>query len=149
MRLQIRQTMNPQFIPPNEVARLSRFKMSWVALLAGLALTAMAPVAGEGLLQQNGSSVPPAVNRMPDAADRARMEEGQQKQQNFLAINAERRKQIADDSATLLKLATDLKAEVDKTNKDTLSISVIKKAEAIEKLARSVKEKMKLTVGAS
>jgi len=32
---------------------------------------------------------------------------------------------------------------VDKTNENTLSVEVIKKAEEIEKLAHSVKEKMK------
>jgi hypothetical protein len=68
-------------------------------------------------------------------------------QQNFDAANTERRKQIADDSARLLKLATDLKTEVDKTTKDTLSLNVIRKADEIEKLAHSVKEKMKLTAG--
>lgn len=118
-------------------------------ILAGVTLAAVAPVAGSGLLQNTGTYVPPAVNRMPTPADQAAMQERDAKQQNYLAINAERRKQIADDSATLLKMATELKAEVDKTSKDTLSLSVIKKAEAIEKLARSVKEKMKLTVGAS
>lgn len=70
-------------------------------------------------------------------------------QQNFDAANAERRKQIADDSARLLKLATDLKAEVDKTTKDTLSLNVIRKADEIEKLAHGVKEKMKLSTGAN
>jgi hypothetical protein len=67
--------------------------------------------------------------------------------QNFDAINAERKKEIASDSARLLKLATDLKAEVDKTDKDTLSISVIRKADKIEKLAHSVKDKMKVATG--
>ena len=67
-------------------------------------------------------------------------------QSNFAAANAERKKQIAVDSARLLKLATDLKAEVDKTDKDTLSLNVIRKADEIEKLAHNVKEKMKLTV---
>jgi hypothetical protein len=38
---------------------------------------------------------------------------------------------------------------VDKTDKDTLSINVIRKAEMIEKLAKGVKEKMKLTAAAS
>ena len=38
---------------------------------------------------------------------------------------------------------------MDKTNKDMLSITVIRKADAIEKLARQVKEKMKRTAGAS
>jgi hypothetical protein len=78
-----------------------------------------------------------------------RMRELQAKQQDYAAANAERKKQIADDSARLLKLATDLKAEVDKTTKDTLSLSVIRKADEIERLAHNVKEKMKLTVGGS
>jgi hypothetical protein len=76
------------------------------------------------------------------------MQEQQAKQKNYEAANAERKRQIAEDSANLLKLAVELKTEVDKTNKDVLSITVIRKADAIEKLARQVKEKMKLTVGA-
>jgi len=77
------------------------------------------------------------------------MREEQTKKQNFEAANLERKKQIAEDSAKLLKLATDLKTEIDKTNKDTLSLSVIRKAEEIERLAHIVKEKMKLTMGGS
>jgi hypothetical protein len=75
------------------------------------------------------------------------MREAQTKKQDFEAANAERKKQIADDTAKLLKLAADLKVEVDKTNKDTLSLSVIRKADEIERLAHNVKEKMKLSVG--
>jgi hypothetical protein len=63
------------------------------------------------------------------------------------APNAEHREQIAADSARLVKLATELKAEVDKSNKDTLSVSVIRKAEEIEKLAHSVKEKTRPGAG--
>jgi hypothetical protein len=63
------------------------------------------------------------------------------------SANAERRRQIADDAARLVTLATALKAEVDKTDKDTLSLTVIRKADEIEKLARTVKEKMKLSLG--
>jgi hypothetical protein len=65
------------------------------------------------------------------------------------SANAARKKEIADDSAKMLKLATDLKTEVDKTDKDTLSLSVIRKAGEIEKLAHSVKEMMKATPGAN
>ena len=64
-----------------------------------------------------------------------------------IAASTERRKQIADESAILLKLATDLKAEVDKTTKDTLSLNVIRKADQIEKLAHNVKEQMTTAVG--
>jgi hypothetical protein len=55
-----------------------------------------------------------------------------------------RQKQIADDTAALLQLATDLKTEVDKTTKDTLSIPVIRKADQIEKLAHALKDKTKV-----
>lgn len=58
-----------------------------------------------------------------------------------------RQKQIADESAQLLAMALALKAEVDKTTKDTLSLNVIKKADEIEKLAKAVKEKMKQNSG--
>ncbi len=91
----------------------------------------------------------PALTTPPDANAQMVMREQQQKQQDYSAANAERKKQIADDTTKLLKLATDLKAEVDKTNKDTLSLNVIRKADEIERLAHIVKEKMKLTAGGS
>lgn len=61
--------------------------------------------------------------------------------------NALRRKQLAEDSDRLYALAVALKAEVDKTNKDVLSLAVIRKADEIEKLAHNVKEEMKRTPG--
>jgi hypothetical protein len=56
----------------------------------------------------------------------------------------QKREQLAADSARLLKLATELKADVDKTTKDQLSITVVKKADEVEKLARKVRDEMKL-----
>jgi hypothetical protein len=50
-----------------------------------------------------------------------------------------RKQQIASECANLLKMATDLKTEVDKTTKDTLSLSVVRKAGAIEQLAHKVR----------
>jgi hypothetical protein len=92
--------------------------------------------------------VMPEANRVPTKNDQMQMQQQQQaKKASFDAANIERRKQIADDSAKILELATELKKEVDKTDKDTLSINVIKKAEMIEKLAKGVREKMKLTAG--
>jgi hypothetical protein len=91
----------------------------------------------------------PEANRIPDKNEQMEMHEKNAKQQDFAAANAERKKQIADDTDKLLKLANDLKAEVDKSNKDTLSLGVIRKADEIERLAHMVKEKMKLSVGGS
>jgi hypothetical protein len=57
--------------------------------------------------------------------------------------NVDRQKQLVSDTQKLLALANELKTDVDKSNKDTLSLDVIRKADEIEKLAHSVKEKMK------
>jgi hypothetical protein len=55
--------------------------------------------------------------------------------------------QLAEDTARLLQLANELKAEMDKSTKDTLSLSVMKKADEIEKLAKKVRAEMKSDIG--
>lgn len=57
--------------------------------------------------------------------------------------NQDRIVRIKRDTDKLLALATELKQYVDKTNENVLSVDVIRKAEEIEKLAHSVREKMK------
>jgi len=57
--------------------------------------------------------------------------------------NKQRQAEIRRDSEQLLKLATELKQYVEKSNENILSIEVLRKSEEIEKLAHSVKEKMK------
>jgi hypothetical protein len=69
--------------------------------------------------------------------------------QNAAPANLERKKEISDQSAKLLQLAAELKAEVDKTSKDTLSLGVIRKADEIEKLAHNEKGKTRPTAGGS
>ena len=49
------------------------------------------------------------------------------------------KQEIASECANLLKMATDLKTEVDKTTKDTLSVTVVRKAGEIEQLAHKVR----------
>ena len=56
---------------------------------------------------------------------------------------AERLESLKRDTDHLLELAQRLKDQVDKSSENTLSLDVLKKAEEIEKLAHSVKEKMK------
>jgi len=86
---------------------------------------------------------------LPDVNQQMMMREQRAKQMNFDAANIARKKLIADESALLLKLASELKSEVDKTGKDTLSLNVMRKADMVEKLAHDVKEKMKLSVGSN
>lgn len=57
--------------------------------------------------------------------------------------NKERQADIQRDTEKLLKLATELKDYVGKTDEHILSLDVVKKADEIEKLAHEVKEKMK------
>ncbi len=47
------------------------------------------------------------------------------------------------DTEKLVALTTALKAQGDESNKDVLSLDMVKKAEEIEKLAHSVKERIK------
>lgn len=55
----------------------------------------------------------------------------------------ERQKKMQEDTVKLLKLAEELKTEMEKTNKFQMSLDVVKKAEEIERLARDVKTRMK------
>jgi hypothetical protein len=73
---------------------------------------------------------------MPD--DRARIEAEMAKK-----AAKERAAALKSDAEKLLKLSVELKQSVDKADENVLSLDVIKKAEEIEKLARSVREKMK------
>jgi uncharacterized protein (DUF2249 family) len=69
--------------------------------------------------------------------------EVQQRKEAVKKFNLQRQQEIKKDADKLLELATELKQDVDKTNENTLSLDVIKKAEQIEKLAKTVKDKMK------
>jgi len=57
--------------------------------------------------------------------------------------NQQRQADLKRDTEKLLKLSTELKEYVDKSNENVLSVDVVRKAEEIEKLARSVKMKMR------
>lgn len=115
-----------------------RFKL--LALTALFFITLLQNVPCHGQDPSPGNPTRPTM----DAADehekeqRARIERDMAKKANQL-----RQVQLQRDAATLLKLATELKQYVDKTNEYTLSLEVVKKSEEIEKLAHSVKEKMK------
>jgi DNA anti-recombination protein RmuC len=67
----------------------------------------------------------------------------QQKRDLVKKQNEQREQDIKKDTDKLLELATELKQYVDKTNENIISLDVIRKAEQIEKLAKTVKDKMK------
>jgi hypothetical protein len=109
-----------------------------LALIIGFTLTAGPSRAGV----QNPKMPPMPMPQVPqtDQEDpsRSKLERDLAKK-----ANQERHASLKRDTDKLLKLATELKDYVDKTNESVLSLEVVKKAEEIEKLAHSVKEKMK------
>jgi hypothetical protein len=69
--------------------------------------------------------------------------------QQLKEANKKRQQDLKNDTDKLFQLATELKAAVDKTNENMLSLEVVRKADEVEKLAKRVREKMKETVGSS
>ena len=150
----LRETLPSRSLQANSISKRPARMGAWM-LLACVAGCISVIAAAQSNSQTPLSNPPPRqsgvllpeANRVPDANAQMEMREQQSKTQNYAAANIERRKQIAEDTAKLVKLVADLKAEVDKTTKDTLSLNVIRKADEIERLAHSVKEKMKLSAG--
>jgi hypothetical protein len=89
---------------------------------------------------QNGPTMLPPLVQPATAPDpmHTRMDE-----QRVKAMNDDRQKKLAADVERLLALTNELKLDVDKANKDELSVTVIRKAAEIEKLARDVQSRMK------
>jgi len=65
------------------------------------------------------------------------------KEQMIRDANIQRHKKMLDDANKMVQLANELKADVEKTQKDELSLEVMKKAAEVEKLAHDVQQKMK------
>lgn len=103
---------------------------------------------GNGAFRPDKANTVSPVNVRPDANRLMEINTKRVQAQRFAAANAERKRQMAEDSARLLALAAELNAELDKAGTETPPRASMAKAEMIEKLAHAVKEKMKLTVAA-
>jgi len=62
-------------------------------------------------------------------------------------LNVERQKELVSDADKLLVLAKQLSAEVSAADSGALSFEQMREVDQIEKLAKSVKSKMELTIG--
>jgi type VI protein secretion system component VasF len=85
--------------------------------------------------------MPPLEGNRPDEGNDPML--AQQRAGRARAAADDRQKHIVDEAARLLQLATELKESVDKSNKNELSLDVIRKADDIEKLAHDVKQRMR------
>ena len=82
-------------------------------------------------------------NPDPQFRPHATPDEVRRDNERMKAMNKDRAARIKRDTDKLLELSTELKQYVDKTNENVMSVDVIKKADEIEKLAKSIREKMK------
>jgi hypothetical protein len=100
-------------------------------------------VSGAGVSQ--GIRPPVVPTRADPSPASTEGDESQRRMAHDMAkkANLERQAQLKTDTDKLFRLSRELKDYVDKSNENVLSLDVLKKAEEIEKLARSVKDKMK------
>ncbi|HKN20375.1 MAG TPA: hypothetical protein VJX73_03110 [Terracidiphilus sp.] len=121
---------------PKGWIRDRREQLCALACCAALAIAAVV-----GVLRSHAQSAPAPTNAAPEkVASAPAPAAGQQEKPPAANTSDEaQKKQIASECSDLLKLATDLKSEVDKTTRDTLSVTVVRKASAIEQLAHKVR----------
>ena len=109
------------------------------SLRSGMAvLIIIIATASVGIAQTRPPAPPTEQQGPPEDEGTIRMKKDMAKK-----ANTDRHEALKRDTDKLLELAQQLKDQVDKSNENTLSLDVLKKAEEIEKLAHSVKEKMK------
>jgi len=98
------------------------------------------PPGTPGLSQPTDAPRVPGMGTADSAPDPMRdtMREGMLRQ-----ANEQRHKKMLDDANRMVQLSNELKADVEKTQKDELSVEVLKKAAEVEKLAHDVQQRMK------
>jgi hypothetical protein len=100
---------------------------------------------------QSGNQHRPRASNWQQSSPQSPQQRRQEQEEELSTIqkedahkaNEQRQLELRRDTDKLLQLTNELKQYVDKTNENILSLEVIRKAEEIEKLAKSVKEKMK------
>jgi len=82
----------------------------------------------------------------PSSIDPSNVHDPIQEVRWLRGLNVERQKEMVSDTNKLLKLARELNAEISSSNSDSLTPAQLRKVGEIEKLARSVKEKMSTSI---
>jgi hypothetical protein len=164
--MKVLQVKTPNYRSPKDWALLRRSGFSrGIALISGcLALFLAVPlitghsqttVNSSGNQVHDYSGIPPmnpAANPTPDAnrfmLDSMKMQENRKL---FKKLNEQRLKEMNAETERLLALANQLKSETNKVSDSavftsTLSMDAVRQAEQIEKLAHSVRDKMRAVV---
>jgi hypothetical protein len=129
-----------RFVGPNPLALFAGGTALALALLAAGTAHAQGgpPVIHPPLAQPVNPNASGIDDRSePDPADAAR---------RIRALNNMRQKALVSDTNKLLKLASEFESEIHIANSDSLTPEQLHKLATIEKLARSIKEKMSIPV---
>ncbi len=104
-------------------------------------------IAGLGWGQTTGTGRMPAGSTLPggisDSGRDSHTLSPNTQEKMAIAREDERQKRLQADTTQLLALATKLKEDMDKTDKYTLSLDVMKRTAEIERLAKAIRERMK------
>jgi glutamine synthetase type III len=111
--------------------RLNTLMVALCIAMGGIAASAQTPRLPSAISQTQGTGSVPVTNG-----------DDMQKQQ-AIAANQQRQIEIRHDTEKMAELTQELKDYLEKTDQSVMSLDAIKKAEQIEKLAHSVKSKMK------
>lgn len=95
-----------------------------------------------GICQAQQIHLPPAVSQSQGMGSPPVTPNDPVQRQQAIAANAQRQLEIRRDTEKMAELTQELKAYLAK-NDQTMSVDAVKKVEQIEKLAHSVKGKMK------
>jgi hypothetical protein len=87
--------------------------------------------------------LPPMVRQGPNTSNIPVRSQEEADRERARKANEMLQMEIRRDTEKLLQLTTELKDFVDKSDQGILSVDILKKAEQVEKLARSVKSKIK------
>jgi Skp family chaperone for outer membrane proteins len=119
----------------------------WQSLRAALVLTIVFSLAFSAGISEVQTAAPQSANPGPFPDPFHAAMDGpfgrEQIEKQYKELNIQRQKQLASDSAKLLALATELNAEIEKEASSEPTEADARKAALIEKLARSVRDKMR------
>lgn len=109
------------------------------SIIIGIAML-LAPIGG---LSAQQIHLPPAVSQSQGMGNVPVTSGNEVQKQQAIAANLQRQAEMKRDSEKLLQLTQELNDYLQKSDRSTMSVDALKKAEQIEKLAHSVRSKMK------
>ena len=106
-------------------------------------IIALSIMLAAGLVSAQQIHLPPAVSQSQGMGNIPVSVGTDAQRQQALAANQQRQVEIRRDTEKMAELTQELKDYLQKSEQGVMSVDAIKKAEQIEKLAHSVKSKMK------